>query len=269
MHMFVCDRGRGKETRSVSLQHFSFLLFSLSLFLIFLSSIPLDKASAKKGADKDNSTANHRHLAHVAHDKRRGSTAGLSGVGSVAAGARGSGVGSDGGDTAGTGLSSGGRSATGVLGTSTLKTGALAGTVLHELVGAVGDGGQLVVLECGHVPGVAVGGARAGAAVGLVVTVAFGGGVVLELGHECLEVLVLGHGVAGNLDEAVVGVLLGVLVDETAGVDGAHVGVVEGLDGFEGTLVLVATVLGKAVAKSVGGHGIIFESVLAYKRGRL
>lgn len=236
MHMLLVICGRENITSP----------FSLFSFVFILSSTPLDKAGTEQSADKNNSTANQRHLAHVAHDQRASSTARRSGR-SRAAGARTSGVGSDGSNTAGTGLGSGGGSATGVLGTVTLKTGTLAGTVLHELVGAVGDGGQLVVLESGHVPGVAVGRAGAGAAVGLVAAVTLGGGVALELVHELGEVLVLGHTVAVDLDEAVSGVLLGVLVDETARVDGAHVGVVEGLDGFEGTLVLVAAILGKAV----------------------
>ena len=249
MHIVAVNRRRGKETKRCSIVTALLVFFPSSpFFLSFLSSILLDKAGAEQGADKNNSTANQRHLAHVAHNKRRSSAARLGSVGRTAAGTSrvGGRARSGGGDTAGTGLGSGSRSATGVLGTIALEAGALAGAVLHELVGAVGDGGQLVVLEGGHVPGLAVGRAGAGAAVRLVAAVALGGGVALELVHELLEVLVLGHAVAVDLDEAVAGVLLGVLVDETARVDGAHVVVVEGLDGFEGALVLVAAVLGKA-----------------------
>lgn len=233
----------------------SVLLSTLSHICLYLN-ISLDKAGAEKGAEQDDSAADQRGLAHVAHKKRSGGAAGLGCVGGIAAGASrvGGGVGSGGGDTAGTGLGSGGGSTAGVLGSAALETGALAGAVLHVLVGAVGDGGQLVVLESGHVPGVAVGRAGAGAAVGLVAAVTLGRGVVRELVHELLEVLVLGHAVAVDLDKAVSRVLLGVLVDETTGVDRAHVGVVEGLDGLECALVGVAAVLGKAVWRSAVIH---------------
>jgi hypothetical protein len=55
-----------------------------------------------------------------------------------------------------------------------------------------------------------------------------------------------GDGAAGECDETVLGFLLGVLVDETTGVDRGHIGAVERLDLLPFTGVGVATILGKA-----------------------
>jgi hypothetical protein len=233
-----------KKENSVTmvLFHLFFSVFSFSFYII----TSLQKASTEDSADEHNSSADNRGLAHVADEQRVGSSAGRSSRSRASLGSTGRSVRGNSGHTAGTGLSSGGRLAAGVLATVTLETRALAGAVLHVRVGTVGDGGQLAGTEVLDVPGVAGGGALASLAVGLVAAVALGGGVVGELLHEVLEVVVLGVGVAVDRAEAVLGFLLGVFVDETAGVDGGHVGVVEGLDGAEGTGVGVAAVLGEA-----------------------
>lgn len=214
---------------------------------IFFDTITLQQAGAEKGADEHNSAADERSLAHLAGEHRVGSSAGRSSRSSASAGSTaGSSVGSDGSDAAGTSRGSRSRLAAGVLTASALETGTLAGAVGHVLVGSVGDSGKVLTIEVLDLPGVAVGRAFGGLAIGLVAAVAGGGRVVAELLHEVLEVVVLGVGVAADGAETVLGFLLGVLVDETTGVDGGHVIVVEGLDGAEGTCVLVAAVLGKA-----------------------
>lgn len=235
-----------KQENSVTMILFRLLLRSSVFFSSFYIITALQKAGAEKGADDHNSGADDRSLAHVADEESVGSSAGRSSRSSASVGGTAGSVGGDSGHTAGTGLSSGGRLAAGVLATGAVETGTLASTVLHVLVGTVGDGGELAGLEVLDVPGVALGRALAGLAVGLVATVALGGRVVLELLHEVLEVVVLGVAVAIDRAEAVLGFFLGVLVDETAGVDGGHVVVVEGLDGAEGTGVGVAAVLGEA-----------------------
>jgi hypothetical protein len=230
--------------------------------------LTLQQAGAEEGADEDNGSADERPLAHVGHENVGGSSAGSSGRRRTGVGGAAGGVGGNSGHTAGTGLSSRGRLATSVLASLALKTGASAGTVRHVLVGTVGKGGELIAGECSDVPGVAVGRAFAGGAVGVVATVAGRSGVVRELLHKGLEVIVLGVGVAADRAEAVLGFFLRVLVDETAGVDGGHVSVVEGLDSVKGTGVLVAAVLGKAEKGLVCVHVGSLESP-TYKRGRL
>ena len=246
-----------KKENSVTMILFRLILRSSVFFSTFYI-ITLQKAGAEKGADEHNSGADDRSLAHVADEESVGSSAGRSSRSSASVGGTAGSVGGDSGHTAGTGLSSGGRLAAGVLATGAVETGTLASTVLHVLVGTVGDGGELAGLEVLDVPGVALGGALAGLAVGLVATVALGGGVVLELLHEVLEVVVLGVAVAIDRAEAVLGFFLGVLVDETAGVDGGHIVVVEGLDGTEGTGVGVAAVLRKAGIKLARGRAVIY-----------
>ena len=59
MHMLLVICGRENITSS----------FSLFSFVFILSSTPLDKAGTEESADKNNSAANQRHLAHVAHDQ--------------------------------------------------------------------------------------------------------------------------------------------------------------------------------------------------------
>ena len=211
----------------------------------------LQQAGAEEGADEDNSTANEGTLAHVANKERVGSGAGRSSRSGASVGSGVGGVGGNSGHTAGTGLSSGSRLATSVLAAGTLETGALAGAVLHVLIGSIGKSRELVAGEVLDVPGVAVRGAGAGAAVGLVAAVTRGSGVVGELLHEVLEVVVLGVGVARDRAKTVLGFFLRVLVDETARVDRGHVRIVERLDGAESAGVLVAAVLGKAGIESV------------------
>lgn len=234
---------KGKNSVTMILFHLFFLSVSSSFYIVITS---LQKASTEESADEDNSSADNRGLAHVADEERVGSSAGRSSRSRASLGSSGRSVRGNSGHTAGTGLSSGGRLAASVLATVALKTRALAGAVLHVSVGTIGDGRELASTEVLDVPGVAGGGALAGLAVGLVAAVAFGGGVVGELLHEVLEVVVLGVGVAVDRAEAVLGFFLGVLVDEAAGVDGGHVVVVEGLDGAEGAGVGVAAVLGEA-----------------------
>jgi hypothetical protein len=209
-----------------------------------LHSSSLQQSRAEKGANKHNSTANKRRLAHITH-KQGASSRARSRSSSTGSAARSS-VGSNSSHAAGTGRSSSSRLAAGILATSTSETGALAGAVLHVVGGSVGESGQVVAVEVLDVPGVAVGRAWAGGAVGLVAAVTGGSGVLAELLHQGLEVLVLGVGVAADAAEAVLRFFLRVLVDKAAGVDGGHVGVVEGLDGAKGAGVLVAAVFGKA-----------------------
>jgi hypothetical protein len=230
-------------------------LLSLSFFSPFYITTPLQKASTEDSADNHSSGAEERSLAHVANKEGIGSSAGRSSRSGTSLGSTARSVGSNSSHTARSSLSSGSRLAAGVLATVTLETRALAGTILHVLVGTIGDGGELAGAEVLDVPGVAGGGALAGLAVGFVAAVALGGGVVGELLHQVLEVVVLGVGVAVDRAETVLGFLLGVFVDEAAGVDGGHVGVVEGLDGAEGAGVGVAAVFGEA------GSGVSIEDV--------
>lgn len=210
-----------------------------------MSSFTLQQGGAEKSADEHNSAADQRSLAAARNLESAGSAGGRSRGATGAGGLAGS-VGGNGSHAAGAGLSSGGRLATSVLATRAGETGSLAGTVLHVVVGTVGNGRKVSTVEVLDVPGVASGRAGAGLAVGLVAAVALRGGVVLELLHQSLEVVVLSVGASFDGAETVLGVLLGVLVDEATGVDGGHVRVVKRLDSAEGAGVLVAAVLGKA-----------------------
>ena len=221
-------------------------LLSLSFFSPFYIINPLQKASTENGANDHSSSAEERSLAHITNKKGIGSSAGRSSRSGTSLGSTARSVRSNSSHTARTSLSSRSRLATSVLAAIALKTRALAGAILHVLVGTVGDGRELAGLEVLDVPGVAGGGALAGLAVGFVAAVAFRGGVVGELLHQVLEVVVFGVGVAVDRAEAVLGFFLRVLVDQAAGVDGGHVGVVEGLDGAEGAGVGVAAVFGEA-----------------------
>ena len=138
---------------------------------------------------------------------------------------------------------SGGRSS--ALATSTLETRTSAGTLLKEVGGLAGESGELVGVD-GNVPGVGLVRASGGLAVRLVATVAGGSGGLSECVLELGEVIHLADLATLDLDESVVGVFLGVFVDETSGVDGGHVGAVDGSNFVELALVLVATVLGQA-----------------------
>ena len=200
-----------------------------------------DESTAKERRDEDNGTANQRRKAELGSAETGGSTLGAAGTSTGTAGvntARGDGA-------VGSASKVGSRRA-GSLGTVTGETRALSGTVLEEVGSTRGNGRELVALH-GHVPGLGLAGALRSGAVGLVTTVAAGVLGTSESGHEGLEVVALGDAVAVDLDEAVVGVFLRVLVDETTRVDASHVGAVKRLDFGKLAGVLVAAVFGQAV----------------------
>ena len=80
----------------------------------------------------------------------------------------------------------------------------------------------------------------------MVAAVAGRAGGACEGGLQGGEVREFGDGVAVELDKTVFGFLLGVFVDETAGVDAGHFGVVERGYFFECTGVFIAAVFGQA-----------------------
>jgi hypothetical protein len=132
-----------------------------------------------------------------------------------------------------------------LLGARARKTRTVTSTLLEKVVGTGGNSGELVALH-GNIPGLGLVGASGGLAVGLVATVA---GRVLggrESLLEGLEVIALGDGVTVDLNKSVVGIFLGVFIDETSGVDAGHVGAVERLDLLELSGSLVAAVFGQA-----------------------
>lgn len=124
----------------------------------------------------------------------------------------------------------------------TTQTDAGTGALGHVFLGGLGDGGQGVAVD---VEGAGFGGAFAGGTAGTVAAVALWVGGVGEGGLQGVEVGELGDGVAVELDEAVFGPFLDVLVDEATGVYARHVWGVQRSHFLELTLVGVASVLGQ------------------------
>jgi hypothetical protein len=121
----------------------------------------------------------------------------------------------------------------------------LSSAILEVLLGVLWDRWETVA---GDLP---VGGlwwARACGGGSLVATVAGWSWGLLVCVLEGGEIGALADGVARDVDETVVGFLLGVFVDEATGVDGGHVAAVEGGDLTELAGVCVATKLGQASA---------------------
>lgn len=199
-----------------------------------------DKSTAEERRGEDDGTANEGSEAELRADGSSGAfgargAAAASGSGNLAAG----------GDSTRVGRSEVLVGRTSLLGAGASETRAVTSTLLHEVKSTGGDGGELVALH-GDVPGLGLVGAGCGLAVGLVAAVAagvLGGGESILEGGEVSKLL---DGVAVDLDKTVVGIFLGVFVDETAGVDAGHVGAVERLDLLELSGSLVATVLGEA-----------------------
>lgn len=196
-----------------------------------------DEEAAKEGRDEDDSTHGKRSEGELARAKSGSSTlAGRGGTSGTASSA--------GGDSTVGSTSQVGLLRAGGLGTRTLETRAGTGTVLEVVAGTAGERRKLVSLD-GDIPGLGLGRALRCRAAGLVTTVAGGvGGVGVGVLQGC-EVGKLLDAVTVDLNKTVVGVFLRVLVDETSGVDGGHVGAVDGLDFVELTLVGVATELGQ------------------------
>lgn len=138
---------------------------------------------------------------------------------------------------------SSGGAGTCVLGSCALETGSGAGTALHHGGGLVGDGGKSVAVE---VPGCGLGRAAVGTASGVVSAVAAWAGGVAECTLESGEIVLLGNAGAADGDETIAGSFLGVLVDQTTGVEGCHVSAVKRSDFLEFTSVCDATIFGKA-----------------------
>jgi hypothetical protein len=205
-----------------------------------------DEGAAEERRGEDNGTADERSEAELRADRssstrRVGSAATTGGRGDLAAG----------GDSTVTSTGEVGLGRTSLLGTRASETRAVTSTLLHEVESTGGDSGKLVALH-GDIPGLGLGRAGGRLAVGLVTTIAagvLGGRESVLQGGEVSELL---DGVAVDLNESVVGVFLGVFVDETSGVDASHVGAVERLDLLELPGTLVATVLGEARIVSYG-----------------
>jgi hypothetical protein len=125
------------------------------------------------------------------------------------------------------------------------ETRALTATVLEKVGGLLGESWELVGTH-GDVPGLGLGRTLGRLAAALVAAVTSRDRGLLEFALESVEVLHGGDLSATDFDEAVVGVLLRVLVDETSRVDGHHVLAVDGSDLVELTGTLVATILGQA-----------------------
>jgi hypothetical protein len=149
-------------------------------------------------------------------------------------------------DASTAGGSSAGGNAAGVLGAGSGETGTLSSATLHHLRRAGGDCREGVA---GHVPGRALGGAAALSTSGVVSSSSWGRGGGLESSLESGEVRSFGDSVALDGDQAVFVSFLGVLVDETARVNGGHLGVVQSSNLFKLAGVGVATVLGQAVIR--------------------
>lgn len=179
----------------------------------------LDQSGAEERAKENDSTANDGAKAKVAADQRLPCAA--SGRRGRGAGARAgatarSSVGSDGSDGARARRGGTGRGTTCVLGAFAGETRALTGALLHVKVGFDGDGGELLASEVGDFPGVALRGALAGLAVGIVAAVAGRCWGVREGRLEGLKVRFFCDAVACDLHETVAAAFLGVFVDETA-----------------------------------------------------
>ena len=129
----------------------------------------------------------------------------------------------------------------------------------HELLSGGWDGWKVGARERCDVPCRAVGWALRGRAVGLGTTGSLWVGSLLEFPHEILEVLLLGDTIAVELNETEVGTLLRILVHQTTGEDGGHLGAIESLDLVEWTRARnsVATILGEKE-----GNGVVVELLL-------
>jgi hypothetical protein len=187
-----------------------------------------DKSSAEDRRDEDNGAANEGSHAEVRAHRRTGTLAGRRGCGRASRCDSAIGLTSK----AGSGRAS-------VLATITLETWAGSGATLEVDLGILGESRELVCAD-GDVPGARLGWALGSGTARLVTTIAGGGRGLCVSGLENLEVVHLGDGTAAELDESVLGLFLGVFVDETTGVDGTHVAAVERRDLVELAGILVA-----------------------------
>jgi len=176
--------------------------------------------------------------------------AGAGAGGATAGGAGGAGAG------AGTGARTGGSGArglsAGVLATLAAEALALTSTAGQVLHGGGGNSGQGVTINV-PVRGI-LGGTAAGTTGAVVLTVASGVVGLLEGGLQGIVVGQVRHGIAADLDQAIVAGLLGVLVDEATRVDTGHLGGVQSADLLKLTGVGVAAVLGKEERDTVAGE---------------
>jgi hypothetical protein len=187
-----------------------------------------DKSSAEDRRDEDNGAANEGSHAEVG--AQRGTSA-LAGGRRWRRTARCDGTVS---------LTSQARSSrTSVLATITLEPRAGSATALEVDLGILGEGRELVGAHS-NVPGAGLGGALGSGAARLVATIAGRGRGLCVSSLKNLEVVKLGDGVAAESNESVLGLFLGVFVDETTGVDGTHVAAVERRDLVELAGILVA-----------------------------
>lgn len=204
-----------------------------------------DEAGTEDGGQDSDEADGGGSEAELERLEARGGTGGAGAGGSRAAAS------SSGDLTRALGGSAGGLGA-GVLATLAGETNTLAGTLGQVLLGGGGHGRERVGVD---IPvGLLHLGAAGGTAGGVVAAVAGGVLGALEGGLESIVVLVGGDLVTADLDQTVLVASLGVLVDETAGVDGGHLGGVEGLDLLELAGVDVATVLGEEEGETVTGE---------------
>ena len=194
----------------------------------------LQKSSASQAREKDHGNRNHRGQTQSRDHDTRSSTLGsralVTSRGSLGHRARPSRRRARALDTS-------------ILGARAFETRSLASTLGHVLLSRARNGREIVAAD---VPGGALRRALRGRTVGLGAAVAGGAGGVLVGRLERGEVLVLGDGVAVDLDEAVAVAFFGVFVDETAAVDGCHLVAVEGGDFLELTGVGDAAVFRQA-----------------------